>query len=162
MAAGDLGLAPGTAVGAALIDAHAGGVGTLGASIGNHGPDLQKRLAYIFGTSACSMASTAEPVFVPGVWGPYYSAMVPGLWLNEGGQSAAGAALDHLVTLHPAATEVAGLAKDENISVVEWLDRQATRASSSASDSVRLPMACTSSPSSSATARPSPIRTPAR
>ena len=137
-AAGDLGLAPGTAVGAALIDAHAGGVGTLGASIGNHGPDLQKRLAYIFGTSACSMASTAEPVFVNGVWGPYYSAMVPGLWLNEGGQSAAGAALDHLVTLHPAATEVAGLAKDENISVVEWLDRQATRASSSASDSVRL------------------------
>jgi FGGY-family pentulose kinase len=137
-AAGDLGLAPGTAVGAALIDAHAGGVGTLGASIGNQGPDLQKRLAYIFGTSACSMASTAEPVFVNGVWGPYYSAMVPGLWINEGGQSAAGAALDHLVTLHPAATEVAGLAKDENISVVEWLDRQATRASSSASDSVRL------------------------
>jgi ribulose kinase len=102
---GDLGLSPGTAVAAALIDAHAGGVGTLGAAIGNHGPELEKRLAYIFGTSACSMASAAEPVFVPGVWGPYYSAMIPGLWLNEGGQSAAGAALDHLVTLHPAAAE---------------------------------------------------------
>ena len=31
-----------------------------------------------------------EPVFVPGVWGPYYSAMVPGLWVNEGGQSVTG------------------------------------------------------------------------
>lgn len=31
-----------------------------------------------------------EPVFVPGVWGPYFSAMVPGLWVNEGGQSVTG------------------------------------------------------------------------
>ena len=31
-----------------------------------------------------------KPVFVPGVWGPYYSAMVPGLWVNEGGQSVTG------------------------------------------------------------------------
>lgn len=31
-----------------------------------------------------------EPVFVPGVWGPYFSAMVPGLWLSEGGQSVSG------------------------------------------------------------------------
>lgn len=30
------------------------------------------------------------PLFVPGVWGPYLSGMVPELWLNEGGQSATG------------------------------------------------------------------------
>lgn len=29
-------------------------------------------------------------MFVPGVWGPYFSAMVPGLFLNEGGQSSTG------------------------------------------------------------------------
>ena len=29
-------------------------------------------------------------MFVPGVWGPYYSVMVPEFWTNEGGQSLAG------------------------------------------------------------------------
>ena len=93
----------GTPVGASLIDAHAGGVGTIGGA-GEAGEpvDVCGRLAYIMGTSACIMATTREPCFVPGVWGPYYSGMVPGFWLNEGGQSAAGAAIDHLVRSHPA------------------------------------------------------------
>ncbi len=90
-AAAELGLTPGIAVAAGLIDAHAGGV--------------LSRMAYVFGTSACTMTTTEKPVFVDGVWGPYHSAMVPGLWLNEGGQSAAGAAIAHLIHLHPFATE---------------------------------------------------------
>lgn len=126
-AAGELGLLPGTAVAAALIDAHAGGVGTLGADIGKNSEEagFGSRLAYIFGTSACSMASSDSRIFVPGVWGPYFSAMVPGLWLTEGGQSAAGAALDHLVLLHPAAPEAKAKAAEEKLSLVEWLGRQA-------------------------------------
>ncbi|MGN6551682.1 MAG: FGGY-family carbohydrate kinase [Pararhizobium sp.] len=127
-AAADLGLAAGTAVGAGLIDAHAGGIGTLGGSIGGEPAAIERRLAYIFGTSACSMASSAGPVFVDGVWGPYQSAMVPGLWLTEGGQSAAGAAIDHLVTLHPAAPVAREKAVAEGRSLVEWLDRAATAA----------------------------------
>ena len=124
-AASMLGLLPGTAVGAALIDAHAGGVGTLGVAIAGRGADMTRRLAYIFGTSACAMASSERPVFVNGVWGPYYSAMVPGLWLTEGGQSAAGAAIDHLVAMHPAAGEANRLASDAGLSVVAWLDQRA-------------------------------------
>ena len=30
------------------------------------------------------------PLFVPGVWGPFWSTIIPGLWSAEGGQSAAG------------------------------------------------------------------------
>jgi D-ribulokinase len=74
-AAAELGLAAGTPVGAGMIDAHAGGIGTVGVE----GPP-ENNLGYVFGTSSCTMTSTREPVFVPGVWGPYYSAMVPGMW----------------------------------------------------------------------------------
>lgn len=96
-AALDLGLIEGTPVAAGLIDAHAGGVGTIGAA----GAPATSRMAYVFGTSACTMSSSETMSFVPGVWGPYYSAMVPGLWLSEGGQSAAGEAITHLLKLHP-------------------------------------------------------------
>ncbi|TDQ81393.1 FGGY-family pentulose kinase [Dongia mobilis] len=101
-AAADLGLRPGIPVGAALIDAHAGGIGSVGGRHGDTPVVVARRLGYIMGTSACIMATTEQPSFVSGVWGPYYSAMIPGYWLNEGGQSAAGAAIDHLVRAHPA------------------------------------------------------------
>ncbi|CCM78825.1 FGGY-family carbohydrate kinase [Rhizobium mesoamericanum] len=129
-AAADLGLPVGTPVGAALIDAHAGGIGTLGAVEGGteRRADIGRRLAYIFGTSACSMATTEEPTFVDGVWGPYFSAMVPGLWLNEGGQSAAGAAIDYLVRMHPASGVIEERAKAEGLSLVGYLERAAARA----------------------------------
>src|SRR5439155_10001061 len=111
LAAGDFGLLEGTPVGASLIDAHAGGVGTIGGRGKSGEPvDVFRRLAYIMGTSACIMATTSEPCFVPGVWGPYYSGMVPGSWVNEGGQSAAGAAIDHLIKSHPAYNEAAATA----------------------------------------------------
>ncbi len=117
-AAKALGLVEGTAVGAGLIDAHAGGVGTVGAR--GSGPAVEN-MAYVFGTSSCTMTTTADPVFVPGVWGPYFSAMLPGMWLNEGGQSAAGAAIDRLVGMHPSAGEAAALAKQAGKSVPDWL-----------------------------------------
>lgn len=135
-AATDLGLVPGIAVGAALIDAHAGGVGTVGAIGPNdEAPDPLARVAYIMGTSACIMASTENPLFVKGIWGPYQSAMIPGLWLNEGGQSAAGAAIDYLLRLHPAFPDLETRAKAENLAPLEWLE-QAILARGPASDAV--------------------------
>ena len=124
-AALDFGLRPGTPVGAGLIDAHAGGIGTVGARGGTG--TLLSRMAYVFGTSACTMSSTKEPTFVKGVWGPYYSAMVPGLWLNEGGQSAAGAAIDHLVRHHPAAPDAIAKATEAGISLSGWLSQEAEK-----------------------------------
>ena len=124
-AAHDFGLLAGTPVGASLIDAHAGGVGTIGGGDSSGARvDVCRRLAYIMGTSACIMATTSEPRFVPGVWGPYYSAMVPGFWLNEGGQSAAGAAIDHLVRSHAAHNEAAATANDDGVEILEYLERR--------------------------------------
>ena len=119
-AAAELGLPPGVPVAAGLIDAHAGGVG----SVGTEGTPTRS-MAYVFGTSSCTMTSTSDPVFVPGVWGPYYSAMVPGFWLNEGGQSAAGAAMDQLVSFHPAAPEARHAAEAAGRGLLEWLADQA-------------------------------------
>jgi D-ribulokinase len=124
-AAADLGLRPGTPVGAGLIDAHAGGVGTLGGRNHDGTPaDPLRRLGYIMGTSSCIMATTLEPVFVPGVWGPYLSAMVPGQWLNEGGQSTAGAALDHIVRSHPAYAASEDLAARAGLPLLDFLEKR--------------------------------------
>ncbi|PZC84646.1 FGGY carbohydrate kinase domain-containing protein [Helicoverpa armigera] len=105
-AAVTLGLLPGTPVATSIIDAHAGGLGM----IGTHGDGIDKemssRLGLICGTSTCHMAVNKKPVLVQGVWGPYYSAMVPGLWLNEAGQSASGMLLDHIISSHPAGAEL--------------------------------------------------------
>ncbi|OLP62047.1 ribulokinase [Xaviernesmea oryzae] len=132
-AAAALGLKPGTAVAAGMIDAHAGGIGTVG-----YGGKPEENMAYVFGTSSCTMSSTAEPVFVPGVWGPYYSAMVPGMWLNEGGQSAAGAAIDQLIAFHPYASRAAEAAAAQNVPLPVFLAELAGAKLASPSEAVRL------------------------
>ncbi|CUH80648.1 D-ribulokinase [Tropicibacter naphthalenivorans] len=118
-AARDMGLIAGTPVGAGLIDAHAGGLGTVGTA-----GDPTADLGYVFGTSSCTMTTTRDPAFVPGVWGPYNSAMIPGMWLNEGGQSAAGAAVDQLIDHHPFAPEAHRLADAAGQSLSAWLAAQ--------------------------------------
>ena len=106
-AAAELGLVAGIPVGVSIIDAHAGGLGLLGARVDDDPIDLETRLALIGGTSSCHMAVSTEPQFIDGIWGPYYSAMVPGMWLTEGGQSATGALIDHVIHTHVRGAELA-------------------------------------------------------
>jgi FGGY-family pentulose kinase len=96
-AAADLGLTPSTRVAAGLIDAHAGALGVLGHL---SAPQVERHMALIAGTSSCVMAFSEAPRMTPGVWGPYLGGSLPGLWMNEGGQSASGALLDHILRLH--------------------------------------------------------------
>ena len=131
-AALELGLGEGTSVGVSIIDAHAGGLGLLGASLGGAKPDaesLERRLALIGGTSSCHMAVSREPKFLSGIWGPYYSAMVPGLWLTEGGQSATGALLDHVVKSHARGAELEVEAHRRGVHVHTLLNEELDRLS---------------------------------
>ena len=138
-AAAELGLAEGTPVAASLIDAHAGGIGTIGGrTMEGEKVDVCERLAYIMGTSACIMATTVEPCFVPGVWGPYRSGMVPDLWLNEGGQSAAGAAIDHLMRAHPAHAEAKASAHDAGLDVLQFLEKRIVSRNGGIAEAARL------------------------
>lgn len=100
IAAAELGLSRECRVATGLIDAYAGALGVLGPhalSSGNDG-----HMALIGGTSSCVMAISPEPITIRGFWGPYLGAALPGLWMTEGGQSATGALLDHVVRLHGA------------------------------------------------------------
>lgn len=114
-AARDLGLHRGVVVATGIIDAHAGGL-----ALASTQPE--GCLALITGTSNCHMAVSAAPVMVPGVWGPYLGAMLPGLWLNEGGQSAAGALLDWTLHQNEAWPLTQATAVREQCSVFEVLN----------------------------------------
>ncbi|KAJ6731601.1 RIBULOKINASE [Salix purpurea] len=127
-AAQELGLVAGTPVGTSLIDAHAGGVGIM-ESVPELGSEAKEndneaichRMALICGTSTCHMAVSRNKLFIPGVWGPFWSAMIPEYWLTEGGQSATGALLDHIIENHAASPILANRAASLKISMFELL-----------------------------------------
>ncbi|XP_048319688.1 uncharacterized protein LOC107411780 isoform X2 [Ziziphus jujuba] len=129
-AAQELGLLPGIPVGTSLIDAHAGGVGAMESvpvsdseAQVNDKEALCRRMVLVCGTSTCHMAVSQSKLFIPGVWGPFWSAMVPEYWLTEGGQSATGALLDHIIENHIASPHLANRAASQNISIFELLNK---------------------------------------
>ncbi|MBB4952606.1 FGGY-family pentulose kinase [Agrobacterium vitis] len=97
-AAHALGLDAGIAVAAGMVDAYAGALGVLGAA--NLEQTDTPPLALIGGTSSCLIAFNPKPVHGYSIWGPYFGAVFPDLWLSEAGQSATGALLNHLLRLH--------------------------------------------------------------
>jgi len=125
----DLGLLEGTPVGVGIIDAHAGGIGSLGMAAEGEEQSveqIQRTLALVGGTSSCHMAVSPEPRFISGVWGPYFGAMIPELWLTEGGQSATGALLDHIIEDHAYAPRLKEDATAKGKTVYELLNRKVT------------------------------------
>ncbi|KAJ1981898.1 hypothetical protein H4R34_001900 [Dimargaris verticillata] len=116
----ELGLGPRTCVSSSVIDAYAGWIGTIAtrdptvqpsnssldallasARAADLTPIVTSRLGIIAGTSSCHLATHIDPQFIPGLWGPYYSVGIAGLWMTEGGQSATGALIDWAVKTHP-------------------------------------------------------------
>jgi len=125
LAAKELGLRPGIPVGISIIDAHAGGIGVLGMKIDGKAVsavEFDRRIALVGGTSSCHMAVSKHARYIKGVWGPYASAMVPGYWLTEGGQSATGALIDHVIQTHARYPELKALAATSKQSVYELLN----------------------------------------
>lgn len=133
-AAADMGLQPGIAVGSGVIDAYAGWIGTVGAKVqldedtlDMEAPknDLSQaftRLAAVAGTSTCHLAMSREPVFVNGVWGPYRDVLLPEYWMAEGGQSATGELLKHVIETHPAFQEAHTVADTFNTNIYDYLN----------------------------------------
>ncbi|GAC1543459.1 MAG: hypothetical protein NVS3B10_07690 [Polyangiales bacterium] len=68
------------------------------------------------------MAVSRAPKFVPGVWGPYWSALVPGLGITEGGQSATGALIDHTLRTHARFVQLEAQATQESTTPYALLD----------------------------------------
>ena len=140
-AADELGLRSGIHVGSPLIDAYAGALGGLGCKSPIPDARLSERLVIVAGydseqtclfslikfvflsrTSSCFMACSEKAVFVPGVWGPHYNVLIPNLWLSEGGQSAAGKSIDHIIQIHPAYNELKELAAEQKTDIFNVLD----------------------------------------
>lgn len=103
-AAEALGLTTGCRVATGLIDAYAGALGVLGAHVADVS-SASRHMALIAGTSSCVMTVSAAPRPLAGFWGPYYGATLPECWMGEGGQSATGALLDHIIRVHGAGGE---------------------------------------------------------
>jgi FGGY-family pentulose kinase len=133
-AAADMGLPAGIAVGSGVIDAYAGWIGTVGSKVKLTGDTLNvdvpkndvsqafTRLAAVAGTSTCHIAMSKDPVFVNGVWGPYRDVLIPGFWLAEGGQSATGELLKHVIETHPAFHEAMSTAETFNTNIYDYLN----------------------------------------
>lgn len=129
-----LGLPSGIPVGSGVIDAYAGWIGTVGAlanlpshqlseKTNGHGiSDPFSCLAVVAGTSSCHLAMSRDPIFIDGVWGPYRDVILPNYWISEGGQSATGELLKHVLETHPAYQDAISLANLSDVSIYDYLN----------------------------------------
>lgn len=122
-------------MGSGVIDAYAGWIGTVGAKVDLDGTQMDAqaskndqaqaftRLAAVAGTSTCHLVLSKDPVFVNGVWGPYRDSIIPGYWMAEGGQSATGELLKHVLETHPAYGEATSQAQSQKTNIYDFLNQ---------------------------------------
>jgi L-ribulokinase len=119
--AAEMGLRPGIAISAAIIDAHAG---VPGAGAGGAG-----ELVLVMGTSGCHMVMGEDERLIPGVAGIVKDGILPGLFGYETGQACMGDAFDlvrritrhkDFVELDRAAADVAAGA--DGVLCVDWFN----------------------------------------
>ncbi|KAI5848159.1 hypothetical protein BZA05DRAFT_404614 [Tricharina praecox] len=130
----ELGLQPGVKIGSGVIDAYAGWVGSVGAKVDISDKALEAgyaknsveqafhRLAVVAGTSTCHLVMSKDPVFAPGIWGPYRDVLLEGRWLAEGGQSTTGALLHNVLTTHPSYSSALAQAKSAPTNIFDFLN----------------------------------------
>lgn len=134
-AAKSLGLTTNCKVGSGVIDAYSGWIGTVAAPTNIPLGNLIKqdedkkglgkgvgRLAAVAGTSTCHICIEEREILVNGVWGPYRDVLGKKYWAAEGGQSMTGALLAHVLSTHPAYSELGVLSESSNISKFEYLN----------------------------------------
>lgn len=129
IAAEQLGLHENCIVASSVIDAYAGWIGTVGADpTGNQEKgsttidDSIGRLASVAGTSTCHLTLSKDPIFVPGVWGPYRDVLISNYWCAEGGQSCTGELLNHILTTHPSYEQLCQQSTESNVSKFDYLN----------------------------------------
>jgi len=115
-AAEELGLPPGLPVAEGAIDAYAGMVGLDVVYAG--------RMALVMGSSTCHLALSDRPIYDAGVWGPYPDALLPGLWVLEGGQVSTGSVVQWFRDQFAGRFEKE--AQETGKNVYEILDREAS------------------------------------
>ncbi|MBJ6360478.1 ribulokinase [Paenibacillus sp. GCM10012307] len=113
-----MGLLAGTAVAVGNVDAHAAvpGVGVVEPG----------KLVMAMGTSICHMLLGTEEKEVEGMCGVVEDGIIPGYYGYEAGQSAVGDIFEWYVE-HAVPAYVTEGAREEGISVHEWLERRASR-----------------------------------
>jgi len=113
-----LGLAPRTAVSAAMIDGH---MGVLGSGVAE-----PHRMVLVMGTSFCYMMLAEKEEFFEGVTCMVKDGIVPGYWGYESGQAGGGDVYAWFVNnCVPASYE--GMARREDVGLHELLSREAKR-----------------------------------
>ncbi|CAG7615950.1 Ribulokinase [Paenibacillus solanacearum] len=111
-----MGLRPGIAVAAGIVDAHAGVPGC--------GVVTPGRLVMAMGTSTCHLLLSDEELLVEGICGVVADGIVPGFYGYEAGQPAVGDIFAWYVD-RAVPAYVREEAAAEGISVHEWLERRA-------------------------------------